>query len=482
MIVSRGTALTFAPQALAETAPLAGATGYFYAEQGFDLVGRFAVYGQLYRAQPWLATVIDKIAASAARLSFNVWDTSPASGKVLDVNSAYAAFWRNPCPLMPTFAFKQWTFSTYELYGEAFWLKIRNVAGQVIGVLPMHPSRTMVRRLTPEDAAKAGYSVEYVFTVGVASAGLLRVPDRDVVPFLRYNPDNLMRGLSRVEALRSTLENEDASRRATQSFWRNGAKPSLMISAPAGLSDKAYDRLSAMVGKVHGGVDNQGGTLVLEEGAKPVPVSLSAEEMQYIESRKLNREEVCGRYDIPPPVVHILDKATFSNITEQMRSMYRDTMTPRLEDYESTVDFHLRPDFDPAGDRCGTFALDEVLRGDFETRATAVSNLIEKGVMKPSEARPLFDLPDAGPVADKLYANAALQELGRPAERVTITETAGASPAEAADAQDAIDSAASQQALEGRQRTPQTDPSPSKSSQTARRARQRRRLNSEEPE
>ena len=36
-------------------------------------------------------------------------------------------------------------------------------------------------------------------------------------------------------------------------------------------------------------------------------------------------------FDVPPPVVHILDHATFSNITEQMRSMYRDTMTPRLD-------------------------------------------------------------------------------------------------------------------------------------------------------
>jgi hypothetical protein len=53
-----------------------------------------------------------------------------------------------------------------------------------------------------------------------------------------------------------------------------------------------------------------------------------------------------------------------------------------------------------------------VLRGDFETRATAVGNLIEKGVMKPSEARPLFDLPDAGEVADQLYGNAALVPLG----------------------------------------------------------------------
>ncbi len=108
--------------------------------------------------------------------------------------------------------------------------------------------------------------------------------------------------------------------------------------------------------------------------------------------------------------MHILDHATFSNISEQMRSVYRDSMAPRLEDLESVVDFYVRAEFGPG--KAASFSLDEVLRGDFETRATAVQQLVTSGVMMPSEARPMFDLADAGPVADRLYANAALVELG----------------------------------------------------------------------
>ncbi|WP_289444680.1 hypothetical protein, partial [Klebsiella pneumoniae] len=82
--------------------------------------------------------------------------------------------------------------------------------GNVTGLVPMHPSRTMVKR-------DANGGVVFVFTLGVASAGLLEVPASEVVPFQRYNPDSLMRGMSRLEPLRSTLLNEDASRRATAS-------------------------------------------------------------------------------------------------------------------------------------------------------------------------------------------------------------------------------------------------------------------------
>jgi HK97 family phage portal protein len=484
MILTNGTALDFAPQALGELVPQA-ATGYFYATDGAPLLNSFALYGQMYRLQPWLATVVDKVANSAARLSFNSWDTSGSGEKRLDETSRFARLWTRPCPVMHRYAFWRWTFSTYEVYGEAFWYKIRNGAGQVVGLLPMHPSRTAVKRLTPKEQSDLGYdtNVQYVFTLGVASAGMLTAAEKDVVPFLRYNPDNLMRGLSRIEPLRSTLYNEDASRRAIESWWKRGARPSLMISAPGSLGQTAFDRLSAAVGKVHGGADQMGGTLVLEEGAKPVPVQLSAEEMQYIQARVLNREEVCGVYDVPPPVIHILDHATFSNITEQMRSMYRDTMAPRLEDVESAIDYHLRPDFAASGGIEGRFALDEVLRGDFETRAAAVGSLIEKGVMKPSEARPLFDLDDAGPVADKLYANATLQELGRPAERVTITATAPASPGEAADAAQAENDAAAQQDAEQANRTATPPPDPTKRTlnRSERRAAERRGQWSKEP-
>lgn len=424
MIVSGGKGIRFPAQALAERVPVSQSTGYFYARDGVTLTDHHAAYGALYRAQPALSTLIDKVSNAAARLSFKTWKGSLDSDeKERDTSSAWAKLWREPCPVMSTYSFWRWTMSTYELYGEAFWYKQR-VNGQVVGLLPMHPSRTQVRR-------DVDGNVTYVFSLGVSATGILEAPASDVVAFLRYNPEDLMRGLSRVEPLRSTLANEDASRRANESAWRRGARPGLMLSTDAQLSDAALSRLQTQVSSASGGPDAAGSSLILEEGLKPYPIQLTAKEMEYIESRKLNLQEVCMVFDVPPPVVHILDHATFSNITEQMRSMYRDTMAPRLEDVESAIDHQLRPDFDPTGTLSARFALDEVLRGDFETRATAVHSLVQSGVMTPNEARILFDLPTSdNPLADKLFANSAIQELGKPAERVSLSATDAADPAQ----------------------------------------------------
>ena len=413
MILSDGTVVPFATQALGETIPTLS-NGYFYAETGLDLSGKFATYGALYRAQPSVATVVDKISAAAARLTVKVWDNTPESGKILDTESDLAKLIARPCTEMSSFNFWRWTVSTYEIYGEAFWYKQRNTEGKVVNLLPMHPSRVAVHR-TPLG------EVEYIFTLGVAAAGILKAPASDVVAFQRYNPDSLMRGFSRLESLRTTLLNEDASRRATQSWWKRGARPSVFLKHPGELSQQAQDRLRANFDARHAGSDNAGSTAILEEGMEAQVVQLSAEEMQYIEGRKMNLQEVCMVFDVPPPVVHILDHATFSNITEQMRSMYRDTMAPRLEDIESVIDFSLRSEFAEEGTVKITFSLDEVLRGDFETRASSVQTLINTGVMKPSEARPLFDLPEADEAADRLYANAALVELGLSSEQMKMS-------------------------------------------------------------
>jgi phage portal protein BeeE len=165
------------------------------------------------------------------------------------------------------------------------------------------------------------------------------------------------------------------------------------------------DRLSAQLAGLHKGVDNWGKIAIMEEGMTPTLLPLDAESMQYIEARRINREEACGMYDVPPPVVHILDRATFSNITEQMRSMYRDTMAPRLGLFESVVDAQLRTDFDPQGNIYAEFLLDEVMRGAFEQRAAANQAAIFSGQRTPNEVRKQDNLPplEGG---DQLYINA----------------------------------------------------------------------------
>jgi HK97 family phage portal protein len=371
--------------------------------EGIQLTTAFATYGKLYERQLWVSTLVNKLAFGTARLPFKVRIRTD-KGREDARDSDFGKLMRAPNPSMDPFFFWLWTSSTYDVCGEAIWVKIRPRPGAAPTQLwPMHPTNISTER---DDKGLLWYVWRFT------QDRELRWPQHDVVHFKTYNPKTTVRGLSRLEPLRATLLNEDAIRRAQAAFWKNGARPSVLLEHPKELSEEAAVRVKASWQSMHAGIDSWGKTAVLEEGMKPHVVQLSSEEMQMIESRKVNREEACALYDVPPPVVQILDRATFSNITENMRSQYRDTQAPRLGLFESAIEHQLRPDFDPTGALYGEFLMDEVLRGDFETRQAALRNA---DYMTIAEKREIENLPFVEGT-DRIFLNAAVVPMSAPAE------------------------------------------------------------------
>jgi HK97 family phage portal protein len=383
----------------------------YLAPEGLGLSGRFASFGRLYSKQLWVYTLVRKRALATRRLPLKVYRRT-SEGRQEDRTSPYAELLRRPNRHHPASFLWEWTSSTLDIYGEAMWLKLRGRDGRPVELWPVHPTNVRIERVDGDQAQRWSVpkgSLLYVYGPGVISGSDPQyvIPARDVVHFKTYNPESTVRGLSPLEPLRATLINEDAARRASSAFWGNGARPSGYLSHPQRLSDGALQRLKAQWNDIHGGVDNYGKWAILEEGMEPKVLSLSAEEAQYIESRRLNREEVCAAYDVPPPVVHILDRATFSNITEQMRSMYRDTMAPHIGGLEATLDFQLRPDFVDDDSAYAEFLMDEVLRGTLEERAAAIQSAINSGQLTPNEGRALDNRP-AMPGGDRLFINSTM--------------------------------------------------------------------------
>lgn len=377
---------------------------------GLTLQQRHVAYAEIYRRQANIGTLVDKLAYSHARTPIRVYRREAAGREDVTIDDPYGKLLNHPNRRHSSFFFQSWLSSTFDLYGEAIVLKVRPGPGRPPTELwPVHPSRVDVQR---DEAGNLWYVI-------LGAAGpfgqfepVVAIPEYDVVHIRSYNPDNMIRGLSRLESLRTDLEGTDAMKAAQQAFWSKGARPGALLSAPGKLSEEALKRLKADWAAMHAGAANWGKTAVLEEGVTPTILPMDMEELAYIDSRKLTREESCMRYDVPPPVVHILDHATFSNITEQMRSMYRDTMAPRFGLFEGEFDTQLRPDFDPLGELTAVYYMDDLLRGDFETRVQTYQVAIQSGQITPGEARREENRTDMGPATHQLYGNAALVPLG----------------------------------------------------------------------
>ena len=392
-----------------------GDTAHYYGAWRLEYGYRTTGYSELYKRQLWVAVAVNKRAGMVARLPLPVYQRSP-KGRRRVPDHPYARLLAKPNPRLDPVTLWTWVSSTWDIYGEAMLGKVRDRGGRPVELLPLHPTC-----MTWDEDTQT-------WTYRSASAEITKIRPADLVHFKTYNPDSMTRGLSKLEPLRETLANEDAARRATSSFWAKGARPAFALSHSGNLSQPAAERLRAQWDSVHAGADNTGKTLILEEGMTANPLSVNNEDAQYIETRKLNREEVVAAYDMPPPAVHILDHATFSNITEQFRSVYRDTMAPVLGYFEAVLEHQLRgsvrpgaaePDF--GDDVYAEFLMDEVLRGSFEARQDAYD---KAKYMTIAEKRQLENLPSIEGT-DVILVNTAEQPLDLLGE-VTMARIEGA--------------------------------------------------------
>ena len=82
---------------------------------------------------------------------------------------------------------------------------------------------------------------------------------------------------------------------------------------------------------------NRGRTAVLEHGMEFQALGMSNEDAQFLETLAANASDIARIFRVPPPAIGILDKATYSNITEQSRSLVMHTLRPWLVRIEQAM-------------------------------------------------------------------------------------------------------------------------------------------------
>jgi HK97 family phage portal protein len=402
VIVSRGMVVASEVRAMSGPTPApSGIIGPFHGTPtppvmgpAFDLY-QHASYAEMYRRHNWVYTVVDYRAHAVARLPLKVY-RRVENGREDLRDHPMAALLRRPNPQMDRNLFWRTVIVHLDLFGEAILRKVRANDGRILELWPMHPSFVKVE--------PSGEGLAYQF---VNASGGVELTADDVIHVRSVDPMGGYRGVSPLEPLRRTLENEESARLAQASFWKRGARPGMALTHPGQLSAAAQQRLKAQFDAIAAGAANTGSTVVLEEGMAAQNLGLSAEEAQYIQTRELNAVEVIAAYHLPPTAVGILTHATYSNVTEQLRSVYRDTVAPLLQMLEAALNVSLRPEFGDTDDVYAEFVLDEVLRGAFEDRVAAIATAISSGQMTPAEARQLENRPFIEG-SDQLLVNAAV--------------------------------------------------------------------------
>jgi HK97 family phage portal protein len=351
----------------------------FYNDYAYD-------YAAIYRMQPNVRTCVDFLARNIAQLGLHVFRRVSDTDRERLRDHPLAQIIGRPLP-------PQYKVTRYRLiealvadlgiYFNAYWLKIRT------------EDRLGLLRLPPPYVHVEGSLVPQRYEIRL-SGNTIPVDPADIVHYRGYNPESEFVGLSPLETLRRILAEEHAAGDYREHFWKNSARMNGIIKRPATApqwSRAARERFKAEFEALYAGAENSGKTAILEEDMEWVPNVFNAQESEYLAGRKLTREECARAYHIPLPMVGILDHATFSNIKEQHKNLYQDSLGPWLRLIEEDIQLQLLPEFEDTDGVYCEFNIQEKLAGSFEEQVKALQSAVGRPWMTVNEARARQNLP-----------------------------------------------------------------------------------------
>ena len=235
-----------------------------------------------------------------------------------------------------------------------------------------------------------------------------------------------------LEALRRTLSLEDASMDWQGNSLARGVTPRAVFQAKS-ISRNPDDqaKLRAELDKIYAGQGN-GGVYALLGGEWDVTtMGVSAVDVGLIDQRKLSREEVAGAYGITPPLLGILEKATFNNVSELVRQFYVLTLSPDLDNVAAAIQAQVIDPF-PAWDGLFCeFDTDIVLKPDPLQRAQ-MHLLMQQSATNATNERRAYE--NLAPIGDPNDPNNPANVPSRPLNMAPVTapyDTSAPAPASA---------------------------------------------------
>lgn len=353
----------------------------------------FASYAQLYTRQTWVRVVADKLAVGVGRVPPKVYrrNRDGTRERLGPRDHPLAALLANPYPDGSTFGLIEQIAGDVALYNNSLLVLLKTSrTAEPTGIEPFTP---VGWRVDDDDRS---------YVLSAPGEPDKRIPRWRIAHAKFYTPGGGAFAVSKLESLRQTLRIEYAAQLLADASYHNAARPSGALVAKEELSDVAYARMQAQFRESYQGVENAYEPLLLEGGLTWHPMSSSLIESAAIDHRKLTREEVAAVYQLPPPVIGILDRASFNNIEELHLALYRDTISPWLKMIEQTIQVQI-VDKVPAWVAEGIyveFDLNEVLRGNVKDRFAAYQSAIQSGWLTQNEVRALenrdrHDDPDA---------------------------------------------------------------------------------------
>ena len=324
------------------------------------------------------------LAESIAQLPIKLYKGIGGEREEVREHWLYRLLYQSPCSWMTSFGWRETAMMHLCLRGNFYAYKVRDSAGRIVELLPLHPDTVRVRQLD-------NWDLEYLVTLQAGRQ--VRCLQQDIF-HVAYRSLDGVTGLSPISYQRETIGLTLSAQEHGARLFSNGGRPGGVLSLPGSVSEEAMKRLREDWEANYGGSGNAGRTAILEQGMKFEAVTMTNSDAQYLETRKFQVEDIARIFGVPLFMIQSTEKTTsWGSGIEQMSMGYvRYTLLPWVRRWEQAIRKSLVAEARES-DLEMRFNLDGLQRSDIRSRFLSYQMGINMGVYSPNEIRELEDMP-----------------------------------------------------------------------------------------
>jgi HK97 family phage portal protein len=277
---------------------------------------RYATYYEMFKQHPTVRAGVEKIAKVAVANGYKFVPTEPDEPTIEDKVETLRMFFRksNGSQLL------RLTYKDLLIFGEGFWLIIQDG----------HDAPLSARRLHPQymdEKTQSGQLVGWRYGPIAESDEAIEYETEQVIHFKFDDPDNDIRGLSLLSSLELTVASDLFAMKFNERFFENSAHTGIIFSMKNSNVEEVK-RNREWLEQNYVGTENAHKPVLLE-GDIEIEKSVSTRvEMQFIEGRKFNRQEILSVLDIDPTKLGITEDSNRSVSKEADNTFRQENIAP----------------------------------------------------------------------------------------------------------------------------------------------------------
>lgn len=304
-----------------------------------------------------------------------------------------------PNPYMTASTFQRTMEVQNCLHGNAYALLEVDRRGQVTALYPCDAAKMEV---WVDDVGLVGPQNRLWYIVNV-NGERRRLNADEVIHIKGLTTDGLV-GIAPLEYLRYLIENGAAATKFINQFYRQGLQTKGIVQYVGDLTPEAQKRFREKFEEMSSGLKNAHRISLMPVGFQFQPISLSMADAQFVQNTELTIRQIANAFGIKMHQLNDLSRATHTNIAEQQREFYVETLQDLLTEYEQEFTYKLLLDAEIEQGYYLRFNVDTILRSDIKTRYEAYRTGVQGGFLTPNEVRALEEMPalDGG---DQLLVN-----------------------------------------------------------------------------